>query len=99
MQTVDTKHTYHRVTNCNPRKQERKKISIKTGRGERNGEENEIEDTLEEGEVGEKHLRLIIDHLSNRASSRGYPRNHYAPLCFRPLKIHPVSWPPSGASS
>lgn len=52
-----------------------------------------------EGEVGEKHLRLIIDHLSNKASSRGYPRNHYAPLCFRPLKIHPVSWPPSGASS
>lgn len=29
----------------------------------------------------------------------GYPRNHYAPLCFQPLKIHPVSWLMSGASS
>lgn len=29
----------------------------------------------------------------------GYPRNHYAPLCFQPLEIHPVSWLMSGASS
>lgn len=42
--------------------------------------------------AGEKHLRPIIDHLSNGASSRRYPRNHYASLCFRLLKFHPVSW-------
>lgn len=47
-----------------------KKISMKTGRMEKNRRGME-EDTWKKVPVGEKHLRLIIDHLSNEASSRG----------------------------
>lgn len=43
---------------------------MKTGRVEKNRRGME-EDTWKKVLVGEKHLRLIIDHLSNEASSRG----------------------------
>lgn len=43
---------------------------MKTGRVEKNRRGME-EDTWKKVPVGEKHLRLIIDHLSNEASSRG----------------------------
>lgn len=71
---------------------------MKTGRVEKNRRGME-EDTWKKVPVGEKQLRLIIDHLSTRPPVGGYPRNHYAPLCFQPLEIHPVSWLMSGASS